>query len=277
MEPRPQADDGAHEPEILPSEKGDKLRGDKKAARAVVTIDLKPFPLGAPGPAQGVPPKRSRRGVYAAAAFSVAAGAVAGYLVGAHTGVRPAVEAGLRIEAASLSQALPWKTEIAAGAGDRREVARLTDEMRFLRAEMEQLRRNAETARPAPGPAAGAETAARLDRIEGRLGRLERDGADKSPTSSVAPAERPAAAKPEERRAEPEQAAKAGREQDLRGRYSLREVSGGLALVADRYGAVEIVGPGDDIPGGGRVLSIERRGRQWVVVTTRGVIAPGGF
>ncbi len=53
--------------------------------------------------------------------------------------------------------------------------------------------------------------------------------------------------------------------------WTVREVYDGLALVEGRQGSYE-VGRGDAIPGVGRVRSIERRDRQWVVVTDRGVI-----
>ena len=56
--------------------------------------------------------------------------------------------------------------------------------------------------------------------------------------------------------------------------YSLEGVRDGLAMVDGRYGMLQ-VGPGDFIPGAGRVLRIERRGGDWVVLTSRGVIASG--
>ena len=40
----------------------------------------------------------------------------------------------------------------------------------------------------------------------------------------------------------------------------------------DGPGGEFAVGPGDVVPGGGRVLRIERHGRDWVVVTTQGQI-----
>jgi tetrahydromethanopterin S-methyltransferase subunit G len=56
--------------------------------------------------------------------------------------------------------------------------------------------------------------------------------------------------------------------------YSLEDVQGGIAVVDGRYGPQQVA-PGDFIPGAGRVLRIERRGGDWVVVTSRGVIASG--
>jgi hypothetical protein len=51
----------------------------------------------------------------------------------------------------------------------------------------------------------------------------------------------------------------------------VRDVEGGQALIEGREGLFEI-GAGDFIPGVGRVEAIERRGRDWVVVTNRGII-----
>ena len=53
--------------------------------------------------------------------------------------------------------------------------------------------------------------------------------------------------------------------------YVLRGVSDGVALVETRFGLREIT-PGQTLPGAGRVQSIERRGRKWVVITTAGLI-----
>ena len=56
--------------------------------------------------------------------------------------------------------------------------------------------------------------------------------------------------------------------------YSVEAVQDGLALVASRFGEVQVA-PGDEIPGAGRVLRIERQGGGWTVVTSAGVIAGG--
>jgi hypothetical protein len=53
--------------------------------------------------------------------------------------------------------------------------------------------------------------------------------------------------------------------------WSLREVYDGVALLEGRGGLVEVT-KGVTLPGVGRVSSIERRNRQWVVVTDAGVI-----
>lgn len=56
--------------------------------------------------------------------------------------------------------------------------------------------------------------------------------------------------------------------------YSVEYVQGGVAIVYSRYGSRQVA-PGDVIPGAGRVLRVERRGGNWVVLTSLGVIAGG--
>lgn len=56
--------------------------------------------------------------------------------------------------------------------------------------------------------------------------------------------------------------------------YSVEDVRFGIAVVDSRYGSQQVA-PGDTIPGAGRVLRIERRGANWFVVTSLGVIASG--
>ncbi len=53
--------------------------------------------------------------------------------------------------------------------------------------------------------------------------------------------------------------------------YVLREVRDGFALLEGRSG-LRAVAPGDAIPGAGLVRAIERRGAEWVVVTSVGLI-----
>ncbi len=57
--------------------------------------------------------------------------------------------------------------------------------------------------------------------------------------------------------------------------YVLREVYDGLALVEARGGDLREVAPGEYLPGMGEVRSIERRGHNWVVLTSRGAIENG--
>ena len=55
--------------------------------------------------------------------------------------------------------------------------------------------------------------------------------------------------------------------------YTLRDVEDGYALVEGRNGRFFEVAVGMNLPGLGRVEAIERRGRQWVLVTPKGFIA----
>ena len=55
--------------------------------------------------------------------------------------------------------------------------------------------------------------------------------------------------------------------------WVLRDVYDGLAVVQARGGELREIGPGEYLPGAGQVRAIERRGRGWVVLTSRGVIA----
>jgi hypothetical protein len=57
--------------------------------------------------------------------------------------------------------------------------------------------------------------------------------------------------------------------------WIVREVHGGMAVVEGPYGYREI-GPGDMLPGAGRVDHIERRGRDWTVVTSQGYFSGAG-
>ena len=54
--------------------------------------------------------------------------------------------------------------------------------------------------------------------------------------------------------------------------WAVRDVFDGTAILEDRRRRLVEVGPGDSVPGIGRVEGIERRGREWVVVTRQGLI-----
>ena len=53
--------------------------------------------------------------------------------------------------------------------------------------------------------------------------------------------------------------------------YYLAEIRNGYAMIDSPAGEFAVA-PGDLVPGGGRVLRIERHGRDWVVLTTQGQI-----
>jgi tetrahydromethanopterin S-methyltransferase subunit G len=52
--------------------------------------------------------------------------------------------------------------------------------------------------------------------------------------------------------------------------YSVEDVRDGIAVVDSRFGSQQVA-PGDFIPGAGRVLRIERRGEDWIVLTSLGI------
>lgn len=54
--------------------------------------------------------------------------------------------------------------------------------------------------------------------------------------------------------------------------WMLRDVYDGVALLEGRSGGLREVAPGQFVAGIGEIRSIERRGRSWVVVTSRGLI-----
>lgn len=54
--------------------------------------------------------------------------------------------------------------------------------------------------------------------------------------------------------------------------FYLADIHNGYAMIGGPAGEFAVA-PGDNVPGGGRVLRIERHGRDWVVITTLGQIA----
>lgn len=56
--------------------------------------------------------------------------------------------------------------------------------------------------------------------------------------------------------------------------WALREVQDGVAVIEDRTHRVLEVAKGDVVPGLGRIEAVERRGRDWIVTTGRGLIVP---
>lgn len=151
-----------------------------------------------PTPARDV----RRRLIGLLVALSTLSGLAVGFYLGFHTGVKPALKAGARIDGAALEQALPWKTQIATEPVDRRQIARLLDEARANRAQIEAMRHTLENAHALERLRAlenaketGAEASraqekanaailARLDRLEQRL-RAPSPGVDFSPTSAL--------------------------------------------------------------------------------------------
>ena len=114
-----------------------------------------------------------------------------------------------------------------------------------------------------PGPKLG-EIASRLDRIEKQV-------SSPATTGSIAATPHAAAQTPAPAPSVSAQAAERSKPAAL-GSYVLRDVYDGIALVEGRNGGIREVTPGQLLPGAGEVRSIERRGRAWIVVTSRGVI-----
>ena len=119
------------------------------------------------------------------------------------------------------------------------------------------------------------ETSPRFADLSGRLDKLEKKTAAPSVASVV-----PAPAKPALVAANVSNETTGSIERPkppLRG-YMVVDVRDGYATIEGREGAMSVA-PGDTLPGLGRVLRIERRGREWDVVTSLGVISsvPPGY
>ncbi len=130
--------------------------------------------------------------------------------------------------------------------------------------------------------AALTEVGARVDRarqdeakyredVVQRLTRLEREISDPAPTASTAPALSSNSTAVQRNAPPPPSEAAPQRKPSALSGYILREVYQGVALLEGRKGYLEVY-PGSTIPGAGRVQSIVRRGGEWVVVTSTGVI-----
>ena len=109
---------------------------------------------------------------------------------------------------------------------------------------------------------------AKLAALSGRLDGIERQAAAAAKPTTAA------AEMPPQTGSVPE-AKTASKEIPLDG-WVLHDVQGGIALVENRSGRLHEVAAGQTLPSVGRVEAIERRGRSWVVVTSKGVIGAGG-
>ncbi len=120
------------------------------------------------------------------------------------------------------------------------------------------------------------EPAAKLSQAIERLGRIEHQIAAPLAAASLSAAAAPgraAAGKQAQLAVEP---AKLPLE-DAKGppqlitNWVVLDVYDGVALLESPRGSIEVA-PGEIIPGAGRVKSIERRGKGWIVITSRGVV-----
>ncbi|MBI1867553.1 MAG: hypothetical protein HYS06_04565 [Methylocystis sp.] len=271
-----------------------------------------PPPSPTPSLAGAFPLFGSSKRFYAFAGASLAAGLVLGFLSYPLSGVQGVLKARAQVETASLAQVLPWKSEIASQASAQRELASLLDELGAVRAQIAAMRYAAEGQRASErigaleasreisleanraSERATAGALARLDTLEARLERIERLRADQSVTGAVQKDDRdgvarqgattrnesnstraansPNAMKPLAAAAKPEAEKNNAQSTIPPGGYVLRQVSNGVAFVERGDGLVEEVARGDSLPGAGRVTAIARRGAEWVVITSRGVI-----
>ena len=124
-----------------------------------------------------------------------------------------------------------------------------------------------------------AQIEAKLEKNDTSMGRLEAAISAKPPAPATASNDVKASVKPAAKVAPPASAATAGGAYAKTavaakpiGDYSVREVQDGIALVQGRAGGLYEVGPGDRLPGVGRVLGVEKIGQKWVVVTESGRI-----
>ena len=114
----------------------------------------------------------------------------------------------------------------------------------------------------------------RLTDVAARLDKLEAKPVASVAAAAAAAAKPTTAAKIAAAKAAPgvstETTGSIDRPQRLR-RFYVAEIHNGYAMIGGPTGEF-VVGPGDLVPGGGRVLRIERHGRGWAVVTTEGQI-----
>ncbi len=157
-----------------------------------------------------------RKQFWAALLISIGAGGAAGLSLGENTGVKEAIQAGAKIDGIKIARV--GGTPDTMTPTETQSVASLVDELRGLRAQMEQMRHAAESQRVAErlkalettqsanqdtlqgiDNAVGA-SAARLNDIDGRLTRLERAGADATPVGAISKTEQVSSAEKRGRR-----------------------------------------------------------------------------
>ncbi len=149
-----------------------------------------------------------------------------------------------------------------------------------LEAQLNSLDRKIE-ANHADAANVAAQIEARLEKNDKSMGRLEAAISAKSSVPSTAGNDAKASVKPAAKVVAPTPASaatpggasvKAADAAKPIGDYTVREVQDGIALVQGRAGGLYEVGPGDRLPGVGRVLAVEKIGQKWVVATESGRI-----
>ncbi len=186
-----------------------------------------------------------------------------------------------------------------ANEAERGDIRALREEIRALQAKLDSLDKRSESgergtleaklnsldrkieANHADAANIAAQIEARLEKNDKSMGRLEAAISAKPPVPSTAGNDAKASVKPVARVVAPAPAsaatagganAKAADAARPIGDYTVREVQDGIALVQGRAGGLYEVGPGDRLPGAGRVLAVEKIGQKWVVVTESGRI-----
>ena len=188
-----------------------------------------------------------------------------------------------------------------ANDAERGDIRALREEIHALQAKLDSLDRRGESAERgtleaklnsldrkieanhADAANVAAQIEAKLEKNDKSMGRLEAAISAKSLAPSAAGNDAKASVKPVARVAPPAPApasaatanganAKAADAAKPIGDYTVREVQDGIALVQGRAGGLYEVGPGDRLPGVGRVLGVEKIGQKWVVVTESGRI-----
>lgn len=217
---------------------------------------------------------------WAVPAFLLLATGAVGWFAGAHSALTPAQAARTQIEA-TLADEMKAEAGVIAALEARlktiesapADTASLKPAIEILAQRIDEIARRqtaALTQTSARLDRTDRDMATRLDRMNERMDRIEKQVSSSVPVGStpknvtaVPRAATEQAAAVEAKAEEPD--AKA-----LRG-YVLRDVFRGGALVESRYGLMEVF-PGVQLPGAGRVRSVEKRDGRWVVVTTAGFI-----
>ena len=186
--------------------------------------------------------------------------------------LRAGLEAG-RTETARLAQEIDRLTRTVTGLREAGEAAR--SETKALNVGLsDRIARTEQTVERRLTTLSETVTRAERDhgeRIAALIGQIEKKVQN---VAAAAPAK--VEPKPEVRAPEPTQTGSLPdkpKVETLEG-WALRDVYDGVAILEDRRRRLVEVGRGDAVPGVGRVEAIERRGRQWVVVTRQGVITP---
>ena len=143
-----------------------------------------------------------------------------------------------------------------------------------LKAELDALRSNNNSALAqlnAKLDKPGNDPSPKLSDIAARLDRIEKQVSSPAATESIAAPVRAAPA-PAQQTIQAQTVDKPLPKPVTLGNWIVRDVYDGIALVEGREGGVREVAPGEFLPGAGEVRSIQRRGRTWIVVTSRGII-----